>query len=77
MIVATCAAVAFVFLVFSTMQASPKPLSFVSASKETAKRIARVVKRRIYYEATIHNPEGDTLPDAWDDEILGFIKKIF
>lgn len=37
---------------------------------EAAKRI----KDWIYREATIHNPEGDMLPDGIDDEVIKGIK---
>ena len=36
--------------------------------------IARVIKKFIYKEATIHNPEGDVLPDQIDDNIIKDIK---
>lgn len=38
--------------------------------REAAKRI----KDWIYREATIHNPEGDVLPDEIDDKVIKEIK---
>lgn len=49
--------------------------SIEESKKPLLKEIALKVKRRIYYEATIHNPEGDTLPDWVDDIIIGKIKE--
>jgi hypothetical protein len=76
-----CLGVVFTMLVFGVMFASyqkeGKALSFPAASKEVTKKVARKIKQRVYYEATIHNPEGDTLPDGWDDAVLGTLKKIF
>lgn len=38
------------------------------------KDLALRTKNLIYYEATIHNPPGDIIPDQWDEELLGKIK---
>jgi len=53
------------------------PVSFLkeAAGQEIVKKTARKIKHFIYREATIHNPEGDTLPDEIDDEILNKIKE--
>jgi hypothetical protein len=76
-----CGVVAFAFLAWGTMRSVGRfrgqEMSFLDASKETVKSVARRVKRKIYYEATVHNPDGDTVPDEWDDEFLGLVKKIF
>jgi len=45
------------------------------ARQEIVKKTARKIKHFIYREATIYNPEGDTLPDEIDDEILNKIKE--
>ena len=45
------------------------------ARQEVVKKTVRKVKGFIYREATIHNPEGDMLPDEIDDEILNGIKE--
>lgn len=42
--------------------------------KELLKDIAKAVKKFVYKEATIHNPEGDVLPDQIDDNIIKDIK---
>lgn len=57
-------------------QVQSRPVPFVSAAKILLKKSARNIKDRVYYEATIHNPEGDTLPDWIDDMILGKIRDI-
>lgn len=44
------------------------------ARQEIVKKTARKIKSFIYHEATIHNPEGDILPDEIDDEILDEVK---
>lgn len=51
--------------------------SFSAAAKYVIKKTARTVKNGIYHEATIHNPDGDTIPDSWDDTVKGVIKRIF
>ena len=33
------------------------------------------IKKRIYLEATEHNPEGDVLPDEIDDKIIKEIRE--
>ncbi|EKE18691.1 MAG: hypothetical protein ACD_9C00260G0002 [uncultured bacterium] len=33
------------------------------------------VKEFIYIEATIHNPEGDMVPDNWDNAVTSKIEK--
>lgn len=50
---------------------------FKSDSKYIAHKAVRKIKNLVYYEATIHNPDGDFLPDWADDYILGKIKGIF
>lgn len=42
--------------------------------KELLKDIAKAVKKFVYREAEIHNPEGDVLPDQIDDNIIKDIK---
>ena len=39
-----------------------------------AKALLHKVSGRLYYEATLHNPEGDILPDTWDDRAKEYIK---
>lgn len=39
--------------------------------------IGKKAENFIYYEATIHNPEGDILPDKIDDTIFSKIKSIY
>lgn len=57
-----------------TKQSHP---SFSSAAKYVIKRVLHEVKNGIYHEATIHNPDGDTIPDWWDDAIIGKLRRIF
>lgn len=45
--------------------------------KEIVFKGARKLKNLVYYEATIHNPDGDFLPDWIDDTIKRKIKEIF
>lgn len=44
--------------------------------KESALYYAKKIKNFIYYEATIHNPEGDMLPDQIDNAIISETKNI-
>ncbi len=44
--------------------------------KEDTLYLAKKMKNFIYYEATIHNPEGDKLPDQVDDTIILELKKL-
>ncbi|MDD5084155.1 MAG: hypothetical protein PHT88_04505 [Candidatus Moranbacteria bacterium] len=74
-------AMIFVLLVLGvqhgdTYQGQAYP-SFTAAAKYVVKKSLRTVKNGIYHEATIHNPEGDTIPDWVDDAIFGTIKKAF
>ena len=39
------------------------------------KKVAKKLKKVIYYEATKHNPKGDLFPDQIDDELIGEIRK--
>ncbi|GBE16893.1 hypothetical protein BMS3Abin15_00717 [bacterium BMS3Abin15] len=39
------------------------------------KEFAGKIKKWIYREATIHNPEGDVLPDELDDKIIKELKE--
>ena len=43
--------------------------------KEELKNIVKKVKNLIYWEATIHNPEGDVVPDQIDDKIIQEVKE--
>ncbi len=43
--------------------------------KEKLKEEARDLEDRIYNEATEHNPEGDLIPDEWDDKLKKKIKE--
>lgn len=54
---------------------NPTIASFVRREKAFIKNIALKIKRVVYREAKMHNPEGDVLPDELDDEILGKIKQ--
>lgn len=49
---------------------------FASDSKYVLKMGVNKVKNLLYYEATIHNPEGDVIPDGIDDSIKGKIKAV-
>lgn len=44
--------------------------------RRTIFSLAIKTKRVVYREATIHNPEGDLLPDQLDDNLLSIMKKI-
>ncbi len=43
--------------------------------KSALKEFAGKIKRWIYREATIYNPEGDVLPDELDDKIIRELKE--
>lgn len=38
-------------------------------------KVVRMITKFVYYEATIHNPKGDILPDSIDDTVKEFIKE--
>ena len=42
--------------------------------KEELKRLLAGIKSFIYREASIHNPEGDILPDEVDDRMIEKVK---
>ncbi len=51
---------------------------FFSAGEEDralALRVLRGGKSVLYEEATLHNPEGDVVPDDLDDTLLERVKK--
>lgn len=43
--------------------------------KEMIKAFFKKIKNLIYYEATVHNPSGDMLPDQIDDKIIKGVKE--
>lgn len=43
--------------------------------KEAIKSLLRGMAKKIYYEAAIHNPSGDILPDSLDDMVIGELKE--
>ncbi|EKE19297.1 MAG: hypothetical protein ACD_9C00055G0001, partial [uncultured bacterium] len=45
--------------------------------KDVLVRGIKKIKNLVYYEATIHNPEGDMLPDNIDNSIISKVKDIF
>lgn len=71
-------AILAVILFFSLFEfAKDKKTLLIKASVEDKvilKAAARKIKNWIYREATIHNPEGDILPDEIDDEVIKEIK---
>lgn len=52
-------------------------ISFNIREKEKAefKLYLKKVKNFIYREATIHNPEGDVLPDNIDNKVINEVKE--
>lgn len=50
--------------------------SFRAAAKYVVKKTLHTIKNGIYHEATVYNPKGDTVPDGWDDAVLGRMKQI-
>jgi len=49
-------------------------LKATGEEKSALKSFAREIKRWVYQEATINNPEGDVLPDNLDNQLFGEIK---
>ena len=45
--------------------------------KESVKKFAKKIKGFIFREATEHNPPGDMVPDAIDDNVMDSLKKHF
>ncbi len=45
--------------------------------EERAKGMVKKMTGFIYHEATIHNPEGDMIPDEIDDKVKGKIKDTY
>ena len=45
------------------------------ADRAVARRLLGEVKNALYEEATLHNPEGDVVPDTIDDELLQRIRR--
>lgn len=59
----------FLFFIFS------KNTNRYGQIKRNAIQYAKKMKNLVYREATIHNPEGDMLPDEIDDSIISGVKK--
>jgi len=64
-------------IVFSFLFYGKRPLGIFVAEKlkNGALKIVRKAKSFVYYEAQIHNPQGDVLPDTLDDKLIQSIKK--
>lgn len=45
------------------------------ATKDRLKEEAKNLEDKIYDEATEHNPEGDLIPDEWDDKLKEKLKE--
>lgn len=45
------------------------------AEKEALKLFFNKVLKMVYYEATIHNPPGDVVPDSLDDALINNVKE--
>ena len=50
---------------------------FNQQTKEITVSIVKKVRDFVYYEATIHNPKGDVLPDNLDNSIISKINSVF
>lgn len=63
-----------VFLELAIIHSQKENIAIMEALKIDSKKIMREIKDVIYYQATVHNPEGDMLPDEIDDTIKEQIK---
>lgn len=66
----------FVFLGAAVIYSQQKNISIIEELKIDSKKIILQIKDIIYYQATVHNPEGNLMPDEVDDTILGRIKSL-
>lgn len=58
-----------VFLGIAIIHSQQENITIMEALKIDSKKIMLEIKETIYYQATVHNPEGDMLPDEIDDMI--------
>jgi hypothetical protein len=66
----------FVYLGAALIYSQQKNISFREELKTDSKNIISQIKNVLYYQATENNPQGDVVPDSWDNVILGKIKSI-
>lgn len=67
----------FVFLGAVVIYSQQKGIPIKEELKTDSKNIILQIKDVIYFEATVHNPEGDLVPDGIDDSVKGKIREIF
>jgi len=66
----------FVYLGAVLIYSQQKNVSIWQEMKTDTKVIILQIKNILYYEASEHNPQGDVIPDSWDDVLLGKIRNI-
>jgi hypothetical protein len=64
----------FVFIGAALIYSQQKNISLKEELRTDSKNIIFQIKSVIYSGASENNPEGDLIPDAWDDIIKGKIK---
>ncbi|HBI17246.1 MAG TPA: hypothetical protein DDY52_03840 [Candidatus Moranbacteria bacterium] len=67
----------FVFLGAAVIYSQQKNISIKEELRTDSKNILLEIKNIIYFEAEMHNPPGDMVPDGIDDSLIGKIKEIF
>lgn len=70
-----CFFLLFVFIGAILIRSQQRNVSIREELKSDSKNIIFQIKDIIYFEATLHNPSGDVVPDGIDDTIKNEIKK--
>lgn len=65
----------FTFANFVNYLSGVAKIEVDEATKNRLKEEARDIEDKIYEEATEHNPEGDLIPDEWDDKLKEKLKE--
>lgn len=55
---------------------SERQIIFHPIARRMVGSVFHRIKDLLYYEATIHNPSGDMIPDQWDDILKGKIRDL-
>lgn len=66
----------FVYLGAVIIYSQQKNISIKEEIKTDSKNIIFQIKNILYYEASEYNPQGDVVPDSWDDILLGKIRNL-
>lgn len=66
----------FVYFGAVIIYSQQKNISIKEEIKMDSKNIITQIKNVLYYQASEYNPQGDAVPDSWDDILLGKIRNL-